>query len=188
MDRAVTLLILSGLLAVSAKADLQLVPIVIEGQGDGIKFKHLAFIDGDKKVSYRAPHGWDYSGSSTRLTLHPRDKVQAEATVTRIPLSGPDGFDDESLKKLVDQAIATVPNGSENVTVISQEKNPVIINRKETFLVILSYKLFGQAYNRSVLFLDRGKEQMRFQLVCREADFKELQAAFFHSLFSWENL
>jgi hypothetical protein len=188
MDRPIALLLLSVLLAISARAELQLAPTLVEREGDGVKVKQLAFPDGDKTVTYLPPHGWDYSGSATQLMLHPRGKAQAEATITRVPVSQPGRFDDESLKKLVDQAIAQIPKDTRNVIVISQEKNPVIINRKETFLVILGYQLSGHTYNQSVLFLNREKDQIRFQLVCREKDFNELQGAFLHSQFSWENL
>jgi hypothetical protein len=188
MDRSLIFLLLTAVLTVSARAELQLTPSVIEGEGDGITFKELAFSDGESKITYLPPRGWDYSGSAAQLTLRPPGKAQAEAVITRVPLSEPGKFDDESLKKLIDQTIGMIPQGSENVTIVSQERNPVVIDRKETFLLVLSYRLFGQMYNRSILFLNRGNEQLRFQLVARETDFKELQSAFFHSLFSWENL
>lgn len=176
------------LLASIGQAELQLTPTVDEYQLDGAKLKQLAFHDGDKKITYQSPRGWGYSGSTTQLTLHPPNKNQAEATVTRIPLSQPGQFDDDTLKKLGAEAVAAVPNGSSNVTVESQEKNPLLINRKETFLIVLRYNVFGQAYSRSILFLNRGKEQIRFQLTCRQADFKELQKAFLSSQYSWQNL
>ncbi len=180
--------LIGALLIVSVRADLQLTPTISEYQLDGVTFKQLAFSDGEKKITYQSPRGWEYSGSPTQLILHPPNKAQAEATITRIPLPEPGKFDEESLKKIVDETVALAPKGSENVTVISQEKNPLLINRKETFLVILGYNLFGQAYNRSVLFLNRGNEQIRCQLVCRQADFKELQKAFLGSQYTWQNL
>jgi hypothetical protein len=190
MDRSIIPWLLGALFAtaVSARAELQLIPSLQEFQGDGGKFKQLAFSDGDKTVTYQAPIGWDYSGDATQLILHPPKKTQAEATITRFPLSQPGAFDDETLKKLVDQAVALVPKESQNVVIISQEKNPLLIDRKETFLVVLSYNSFGQAYNRSILFLNRGNEQIRFQLVCRQADFKGLQRAFLGSQYTWQNL
>jgi hypothetical protein len=36
--------------------------------------------------------------------------------------------------------------------------------------------------------MNREKEQIRFQLVCPEADFKELHKAFLGSQYSWQNL
>ncbi len=167
---------------------MQLTPSLVEREGDGCKFKQLAFHDGETTITYLSPRGWTYSGSATQLTLRPPKTSQAEASITRVARSEPGRFDDETLKKLVAEAVALVPKGSSNVTVESQEKNPLLINRKETFLIVLNYNLFGQAYNRSILFLNRGKEQIRFELVCRSADFKELQKAFLHSQYSWENL
>ncbi len=120
--------------------------------------------------------------------MRPPEKPQAEATITKFPITKPQPLDEERLKKLVEEAMALIPKGSENITIVSQERNPVVINQKETFQVIVSYNLFGQSYNRSVLFMDRGREQMRFQLVCRSSDFTDLHRAFLHSQFSWENL
>jgi hypothetical protein len=180
--------VIAVLLIVSARAELQLTPSVVQYELDGVKLKQLAFSDGAKQVTYQAPRGWEYSGSATQLTLRPPNKPQAEATITRIPLPQPGSFDDESLKKLVTEAVASVPKGSENVTLVSQEKNPLLINRKETFLITLAYDFYGASYSRSILFLNRGNEQIRFQLTCSQADFKELQKAFLGSQYSWRNL
>jgi len=180
--------VIAVLLIVSARAELQLTPSVVQYELDGVKLKQLAFSDGAKQVTYQAPRGWEYSGSATQLTLRPPNKPQAEATITRIPLPQAGSFDDESLKKLVTEAVASVPKGSENVTLVSQEKNPLLINRKETFLITLAYDFYGASYSRSILFLNRGNEQIRFQLTCSQADFKELQKAFLGSQYSWRNL
>jgi hypothetical protein len=188
MVRSLAAAVTSLVVIVAAQAELQLTPSIAEYELDGVKLKELAFPDGDRKVLYQQPHGWEYSGSAMQLTLHPPNKAQAEATITRIPLSEPGQFDDDTLKKLVAEAVALVPKGSSNVTVESQEKNPLRINDKETFLVVLSYNLSGQAYSRSILFLNRGKEQIRCELVCRAADFKDLQKAFLGSQYSWQNL
>ena len=186
--RSIAPILASLLFAAAAHADLKLIPRISDYESDGVKIKLLAFADGDKEVTYQPPPGWEYSGSATQLTLHPANKTQAEGTITKISLPAPARFDDESLKKLVTQATAVLPQGSEKVIVISQEKNPLRINRKETFLVVLGYTLFGQPYTRSILVLNREKEQIRFQLVCREADFKELHKAFLASQYSWQNL
>jgi len=188
MVRALTLVIGSALLIASARAELQLTPKVVEYKADGATLKHLEFSDAGKTVTYQSPRGWEYSGSGNQLTLRPPSKTQVEATITRVPLSQPGSFDDESVKKLVSEAVLLVPNGSEKVSVVSQEKNPLLIQGKETFLIKLSYTFFGQKYCRSILFLNRGNEQIRSQLTCREADFDSLQSAFFRSQFSWQNL
>ncbi len=139
-------------------------------------------------MTYQSPHGWDYSGNSTQLTLRPPNKAQAEATITRVPLSQPGNFDEASLKKLINEALVLLPKGSENINVVSQEKNLLMIEHKETFLITLSYTFYGQKYGRSILFLNRGNEQIRSQLTCQEADFKELHKAFLRSQNTWQNL
>ena len=177
-----------SLLIASAHADLDLTPKLSYYELDGVKFQQLAFSDGSKTVTYAPPRGWDYSGSATQLTLRPHSKSQAEVMIKKVALAQPASFDDGTVKKLVEKAIASAPPGSTDIQLVSQEKNPLRIERKETFLVTLSYNLYGAAYNRSILFLNRGMEQIQFQLSCRRADFKELQAAFLDSQHSWQNL
>jgi hypothetical protein len=189
--RCQTLVLLGALFVASARAELSLTPTISQYESDGVKTKVLAFpdgADGAKTVTYQAPRGWDYSGSAAQLTLRPPNKSQVEATITRIPLSEPGRFDDASLRKLVSEAIALVPKGSENVSVVSQEKNPLLIEGKETFLITLGYTLFGQKFGRSILFLNREKEQIRSQLTCQEGDFKELHRVFLASQYTWQRL
>jgi hypothetical protein len=178
----------SVLVAGVAKSELVLTPTVDEYVLDGAKLKQLAFFDGGQKVTYQSPRGWDYSGSATQLTLHPPNKPQAEATIARVSRSDQTRLDDETVKKLVAEAIALVPKGGSNVAVESQEKSPLRIGSRETFLIVLSYSLLGNNYNRSILFINRGGEQIRCQLTCRSSDFKELQKAFISSQYSWRNL
>ncbi len=188
MVRLLTLLAGSAFFITTLQAELQLTPKVVEYKADGANLKHLEFSDAGKTITYQSPRGWDCTGSATQLTLRPKNKAQVEATITRVPLSQPANFEEESLKKLVGEAVMLVPRGCEKVTVVSQEKNPLLIQGKETFLITLSYTFFGQEYRRSILFLNRGNEQIRSQLTCRAADFDLLQSAFFHSQFSWQNL
>jgi hypothetical protein len=188
MVRSLTLIFGGAFFAAIAHADLLLIPRVVEFKGDGATFKRLEFSDGGKTVTYQSPRGWELSGTSTQLTLRPPNKAQAEATITRVPLSQPGSFDEESLKKLVSDSVALVPNGSENISVVSQEKDRVTIEHKETFLITLSYTFYGQKYGRSILFLNRGNEQIRSQLTCHEADFDALHRLFFRSQFTWQNL
>jgi hypothetical protein len=191
MDHSLRLLLLSALGALfiaSAHADLQLTPKASESWVDGAKIKFLAFSDGSgKDVTYGPPAGWECSGSSTKFTLHP-PKSQAEGTISRMSLSKPAVFDDETMKKLTTEVLASVPGGSTGVTLVSQEKNPLLIAQKETFLVIVSYAFYGENYQRSMMFLNRGNEQVRFQFVSRAADFNVLQAAFQGSHCTWQNL
>ena len=187
MVRSLIRSLLGCLLINSTYAQLDLTPKPSQYELDGVTFKQLAFSDGSKTVTYTPPRGWDYSGNAAQLTLQPPGKEQAEAKISKVTLSQPASLDEETVKKLVQEVMGSVPNGT-NIQLVSQQKNPLMIERKETFLVILSYDLYGGVYNRSILFLNRGKEQIRFQLTSRQADFKELQKAFLGSQYSWQNL
>jgi hypothetical protein len=186
---SIVLILSSFLLASSGRADLNLSPVVAEFYGEGTKFYHLVFSDGSgAEITYQRPFGWDYSGSASKLTLYPRKKTQATGTITKVALRQPGMFDEESRKKLAEQTLSGVPSGSTNVTLVSQEMNPVKIGGKETFLVIASYIFFGERYERSMMFMNRGSEQIRFQLTSRTADFRDLQRVFLASHFTWYNL
>jgi hypothetical protein len=189
MDRSLTLVLASAVFIVSARAELQLTPKITPYEADGVKIQLLAFSDGGgKEITYSPPRGWEYTGSATKFTLRPPGKPQAEGAIVRISLDQPAVFDDQTIKKLAAEVLASAPVGSTNVTLVSQEKNPFLIAQKETFLVIVSYNFYGQNYQRSTMFLNRGNEQLRFQFVSRAADFKNLQMAFQASQLTWRNL
>ncbi len=176
------------LFAGAARAELHLNPQPATYEVDGVKLSKVIFTDGKNEITYVPPRGWECSGSSSELMLHPKDKCQAEATVTKIPLPQQAVFDEATTKSLIKEAMATVPPESSNVQLVGQNLNPVLINKKETFLVTMSYTLYGDTYGRSVMYMNRGKEQIRFQLVSRLSDFKDLQHAFQQSHFTWQNL
>ena len=189
MVRSLGLLALTVLCTATARADLQLQPKLSEYELDGVKFRQLVFSDGTRDdITYSLPPGWTYLGTGTKLALTPPDKMQAGATITTVKLKEPARFEDETVKTLTQQVLAAVPQGSTDVAIISEEKNPVQIERKETLLVIVRYTFYGQKLERSALFLNRGNEQIRFQLTSKEEDFKELQRTFLGSQFSWQNL
>ena len=182
------LILITACAAASARAELQLIPTLSEYELEGVKFSRLAFRDAGKTPTYQPPRGWDYSGSGDRLILRPAAKSQAEAIISRAALPQPCTLDDENLKKLAAEALTCAPKGGGAAKIISQEKNPLHIDGKETFQVLISYELQGQTFERSILFLNRQSDQLRFQLAAPARDFKELEAVFQSSLCSWRNL
>lgn len=172
-----------------AEAGVSFTPREVNYRVEGITFNQLSFSEaGAPDVTYQQPPGWRFSGSPAKLTLQPPDRIQAEGLVTAVPLSAPASFDEAETKSLLTQALGLVPEGSTNVTVVSQEHDPVKIGGKETFLVILAYTQNGENYMRSVIFMNRKNEQIRFQFISRTGDFEELNRVFLSSLCSWQNL
>jgi len=168
---------------------LNLSPTLGDFSGDGVRHHHLVFADGSGgEITYQQPEGWQYFGEPGKLTLYPQEKSQATGTITKVIFRQPAIFDEQSRKKLTEEALSGLPGGSTNIALVSQEMNPVKIGGKETFLVIVSYVFYGEQYARSIMFLNRGSEQIRFQLTSRAADFNDLQRTFLASQFTWNNL
>lgn len=171
-----------------ARGDLQLQPQVAEFDLEGVKFKHLVFSDGSHQITYSPPRGWQYFGSEDCLTLHPPNSTTGEAVIRKVRLAEPGVFDEVTTKRLCEQVLALLPSNAMHATIVSQEKNPLLIERKETFLIIINFDCAGVPYSRSVMFLNRTTEQIQFQLTSPRWSFPPLQKAFLASQFSWENL
>ena len=169
-----------------ALADIDLTPRPSVYLAEGIKMPDLMFRDGHNDIAYTPPGNWKYEGDSSKFLLVPNNKVQAEASIEKAPLPITAVFDEEGMKQLTSKVLASVPQGSQKVTIVSQEKDPLRINGKETFGLTVSYIFFGQAVTTSVIFCNRGKEQLEFKLFCHSADFAELNKLFRGSLYSFQ--
>lgn len=187
-SRTLIVTFLLGQLAVSARAELQLVPTISTYDLDGATFAQLSFPDGAKKVTYQPPRRWTWNGSSNQLVLHPPNDSRAEVTISRqeLGLPGPGAPDD--IAKLAEQVTASLPEGATNVSVIKQEQSALQIGSKPASLVVVKYDSFGQHYIRSELLLRRADDQIRFRLISLANEFEPLQAAFLASQYSWQNL
>ncbi|MFN2541874.1 MAG: hypothetical protein ABR514_06880 [Chthoniobacterales bacterium] len=150
----------------------------------GIKFSELHFHENDRKISYEQPRGWSYSGDATHIKFVPPDVRQAVGEFSQAPLSKPQNFDEETMKLLQAAVLAAMPPDSQDVAVVSAEKNPLMINQHETFEVIVTYQLFSERFQQSVLFMNLPDTQLTFRFVSRKSDFEKLHRAFRGSLCS----
>jgi CHAD domain-containing protein len=170
-------------------AGLDLSPQSESYQLEGIEMLQLAFNAGTKdRVIYQPPRDWKYSGGKDRLDLQPKGTSQVKATVTKLPPDSTLAFDREGGKRLTENLVASLPEGSEQVKVQSEELNPLRINGKQTYLVEVSYTYYGERFVCYSLMLDRKPEPISFRLSCRESDYQALREAFQKSLYSWQNL
>lgn len=151
---------------------------------EGIKFPELYFHENGRKISYEQPRGWSYTGDSSRIRFIPSGVEQAFGEMAQAPLSAPQNFDESTTKALQERALQAVPADSQDVTLVSAEKNPLMINQHETFEVTIAYQLYGERYHRSMLFMNLSDTQLLFAFVARKSDFDKLHAAFRGSLCS----
>jgi hypothetical protein len=177
------------LLGSHARGELNLSPKVEKFHLDGVKMWHLEFETGlNQKASYRPPAGWLYSGSTNQLVLQPPGKNQAQVGITKTALQKPAPLNEETRKKLAAEALASLPEGSEQPKIESEEANSLRLSGNDSHFLQLSYVFYGEKFSRYCLLLDCKTYQLRFQLTCREGDYKELSRAFQKSLYSWQHL
>jgi len=180
-------LFLSTGLVAGATAGIDFTPTSSERTLEGIVFKQVLFHQGGHEIAYEPPRGWTYTGDAAQLKLNPPNVSQAQATIEQSPLAAPQILDEPTAKQLQQAALASAPSDAQKVVFVSEEKNPLRINRQETYEVIIGYNFFGQDYQLSVLYANLPDAQLRFRTVARKADFEKVHREFRASLFtlSW---
>ncbi len=173
-----------GSLLTQAQAGVDFTPTNGERILEGVVFKQILFHQDGRTISYEAPRGWTVTGDSRALKLTPPNVSQARASMEQIPLPAPQPLDDATTAKLAGQVLSSVPNESQNVTLVAEEKNPLRINQQETYAVTISYTYYSQDYALSVLFANLHDTQLRFRVVARKDNFDAVNRAFRASLFS----
>src|SRR3979411_2385884 len=116
MVHALIIALIGLLCAGLARADLDLTPKLLEYNSEGFKVRKLVFLESGKDVTYIPPRDWDYSGNALKLVLHPRQKAQAEASITKSALGTAIRFDETTTKLLVAEALRSMPAGATDVT------------------------------------------------------------------------
>jgi hypothetical protein len=153
---------------------------------EGIKFQQLVFRDNGRKVTYEQPRGWTYVADAGRIRFTPPGVSQAQAEIDQMPLAKPMVFDEPAIKKLHEQLLTGLPPGSQNSKIELEEASPLKKNDYETYGVTISYRLYGQDFLTSVLYLNLPDTLVRFRATARKPDFDKIQRAFRGSVFSWQ--
>lgn len=169
----------------TAKSGIDLTPSASEFIGEGIKYQKLSFLQDKQRIEYDPPPGWTFSGSAERVQLTPPKKTFAEAVIEALPLAAPQPLDEKITKALERQFIASLPPGSQFVTVASEEQNPVPVDGNPSFEVTASYQLMGEKFLKSAIFANLHDVQLIFRLTARKDDFELLHRDFKRSIFSW---
>lgn len=180
-------LFLTGALSAVA-GPIDFTPIESTRTLEGAVFKEVRFQQDGHAVHYTAPRDWKFSGDAAGMRLNPPDILQAKVVVQEVPLPAPQTFDEPTTKQLQELALAALPPGSTDQTLVEEEHNPLQIHQQPTYGVTLTYKFLGQDYEANMLFVNLGDTQVRFRTVARKADFEKVWRTFRGSLFSlvWE--
>ena len=168
-----------------ANGGIDLTPSTEEYISEGMKYQRAIFRADKQRIEYVPPARWTFTGNPASLRLTPPKKPFAEAFVEASQLSAPRPLDDSAIEALKRRFIASVPSGSQFVTTIAEETNPLLLDGAPTFEVIVSYATMGQKFVRSALFANVGDTQLTFRLTARKDDFDALHRELRASLLSW---
>jgi hypothetical protein len=172
--------------AISARGAIDLTPSVSEYTAEGMTFRQLWFKDGKRRVVYELPSQWSYRGAGgSSLQLAPQNSARADASIQVADLPKPQAFDEKLFAVLKEQSIRAAPPGVQDVTLLSEEINPIRLDRGDAYCVTITYRALGETFLRSTLYVILSDAQLTFRLTARKADFEPLQRAFRSSILSW---
>ena len=173
----------------SASAQIDLTPKDTFYEVEGIRAPNVSFRNGAQDVTYSPPGNWVLSGGGQKLSLTPKDKIQAGATISVLPTrEAPPAATEENLKLYTEVASKLLPQDATKIEVIEAIVSPLQISGRPMIEVKLAYVFFGQQFRMNVLFMPRAKEELRFQMSARTSDYPEIYKAFRASLFSMQGL
>ena len=173
--------------ASGARAEINLTPSRSVRQLDGCKFPQLEFQDGDKKITYETPTGWEaVARDRYTLALMPPNKAMVSAKIKFMPTPGTLTLDDAQLKYFADTAHQLLPEESRLMADPVVTPKPLLLNEHPTCEIELQFVLHAQRLRMSVLFVDLGSSQLRFSLISRAGDYEDLHKAFHDSWYSWQ--
>jgi hypothetical protein len=184
LSRTVLLLLLAAALT-TARAAIDLTPIPHESTCEGYTFKELLFKDGKRDIVYQLPNKWSYRAGGDGVHLTPPEAVRADAIIQASTLATPQGFDEKSVEAAKKQFLASLPLGSQMITAVTEEQNPVPFNGNPTYEFRVSYQIIGETFVRSALFTNVSDTQLCFRLTARKSDFEAFHRSFRASILSW---
>jgi hypothetical protein len=171
----------------SLRAEISLTPTYSVRELEGCKFPQLEFRDGNKKITYEPPAGWQaVARDSQTLGLSPAGKDMVSAKIKFLPTQGRLVLDEAQLQHFKDTANQLVPPESRIMAEPTVTASPLLLSGYPTCEIDLYFVLHSQRFRMSVLFVDLGESQLRFSLISRPGDFEELHKAFRASWYSWQ--
>jgi hypothetical protein len=172
----------------SIAAQINFTPEITSYQSEGFVFQNVAFrTDDGASISFVAPTGWNARGGRAQATLIPPNS-SAEATIQQLNAAIPLQFDAAVLKSLEQQVINALPPGSQSVTMLNQEENPVLIDRSLSLGFTVSYQSLGETFVRNVVFAGFPDCQLLIKFTAPKAEFESLHRAFLRSIASWHRV
>jgi hypothetical protein len=173
-------------MAAQASAGIDFTPTVTRYSNEGAEFTNVSFKDDKRTISVILPRLWTCHGDASRLQITPPDQSFAEGIIQAIPTKGVLPFNEANLKALEQQALATLPPGSQGVSLVSQQESPVGLNQGQSYEFVVSYQTLGKTFQRSVIFVSCPDQQLVFRFTAPKSEFDKLNRSFRQTIYSWQ--
>jgi hypothetical protein len=169
----------------TARAAIELPPTPHESTCQGFTFKELLFKDGKREIVYQLPREWSYRPRADGVQLTPPKASFAEAVIRVAPLPVPQPLDEKAIEAAKQAFLGSLPPGSQMVSIVKEERNPVLLDNKPSYELTATYQVLGETFLRSALFTNLSETQVSFSLTARKRDFEALHGVFRQSILSW---
>jgi hypothetical protein len=182
MFRKILLLVSLVLTAHASRAAIDLTPVVTEYVGEGILYHQIVFKQPKGSITMELPNQWSCTGSGDRVRLTPPPaKAFAEGVITSSPLHAPQPLDEAVIAAFKQQVLASVPPGSQAVTLMAEIENSIRLDGNPGFEFVIFYKLLGQTFRRNAVLVHMPDTRLVFQFSAPEKDFDALGKTFRHA-------
>jgi hypothetical protein len=180
-------LLLITLIAFSAtgRAAIDFTPTVTSYVSEGAEYANVTFKEDQRKITVTLPRLWTCRGDASRLQFFPPGENFVEGSVQAAPMKGILRFDEPTVKSFEQQVLATAPAGSQRVTLVRQQENPIILNGNLSYEFVISYETVGQVFSRSVIIVACPDQQLIVKFTAPKSVFDKLNGAFRQSIYSW---
>jgi hypothetical protein len=158
------------------------VETTVEG---GFKNHEVVLQDGNARVVYCPPVGWQAEPGPRWLRFHPPGVSLADLTIEADKAAAGRTVDATTVERCREWLKASVPRESSNVVMEADEANTGSVAGCPTFGTTVAFSDGGVRYRKRVIFVFAPDSDIRFITVARVADFDRLYPAVRRSLFTW---
>ncbi len=180
---------LASSIAAWAAGGIDLTPVPHNTPHEGGAVSDVAFRTAAGIVTFRPPYHWSSSGDASKAVFRPQNAgAGAEMTITAKPKPITESFDPDTVKVLKAEVERGLPKDAKGVEWGDDEAGLLKMNRHETYRIAFSYSAYSERLMTTILFCNFAEMQLRFELTCRESDFKTLYQDYKESLYTLSGL
>ena len=170
-------------------AAVDLTPRYVDTYRDGVTFHRLFFADGDQKIGLSVDRETVVEAGGGGTVFRVPKFPDILFTLKHSPMSADQPFAGISLDRYQEAARRILPPGAADVKLVTQEPDPITINRWHSYRFTYSFESAGIVRHLTVTFLNiTAEEQLLFIVSAKEQNFKEAAARSWQTIRSWQPL